>query len=199
VYYLRVRTDHAIDGTTAGAGTNRYALQVLNSSGSAASIEPYADESMLVDAPTGSASFELANVSPQYAGRTLALNLWDPGDSGGGAANVTLTVQPPTGTTSCTWVSNYGVGYTSPPSGNGAGGTASAPSSSGGTISPCAIATSTSGIGHFNGDWLQVRVAIPPDYTCDPTTPSTCEWTIRYDRTVPSLTDSTTWAAPLVL
>ena len=26
---------------------------------------------------------------------------------------------------------------------------------------------------HFNGDWLQVRVAIPPDYTCDPTTPST--------------------------
>ncbi len=73
------------------------------------------------------------------------------------------------------------------------------PSSSGGTISPCAIATSTSGTGHFNGDWLQVRVAIPPDYTCDPTTPSTCEWTLRYDGTAPSLTDSTTWAAPSVL
>jgi hypothetical protein len=196
VYFLRVRTDHDLDGTTAGAGFNRYALQVLNSSGSAASIAPFGgDESLFLDDASGSATFELANVGPQDAGRTLALSLWDPGDARSGA-DVNLTVQPPTGSASCTWNSIYGVGYASPPAGgNLAGGTPDAPSSSGGTVSPCVIATSTSGTTHFNGDWLLVRVQIPPDYSCDPATPSTCEWTVRYDATVSGLTDGTTWAA----
>jgi hypothetical protein len=69
------------------------------------------------------------------------------------------------------------------------------PSSSAGIVSPCTIASATSGASHFNGDWLHVRVAIPPDYTCDPTTPSSCEWNLRYDGSVTGNTDSTTWAA----
>jgi hypothetical protein len=73
-----------------------------------------------------------------------------------------------------------------------------APSSSGGSVSPCAIATTVSGTRRFNGNWLQVRVAIPPDYSCDPATPATCQWSLRYDSSATGNSDSTTWAAAVV-
>ena len=84
-----------------------------------------------------------------------------------------------------------------PPPGNGFGGSLKQLTHSAGNLSPCVVETATSGTSHFNGLWLHIRVPVPADYTCDPATPSTCQWSLRYDTTATGTTDNTTWSAHL--
>ena len=135
-YVMRVKTDHVIDGTTAGSGSNRYALQAIGSGGSGSGLQlsAYADMEIYNNISGGTATFYLAEVGQQYEGKTLDVNLWDPGDVGSGTTGRITVVSPDTSgaTMTCDWTSNYGVGYSSAPSGgNDFGGTPSRLSSSG--------------------------------------------------------------------
>ena len=49
----------------------------------------------------------------------------------------------------------------------------------------------------YNGEWLEVRIRLASDYTCDPTpypAGDGCWWKINYDYTQQA-TDTTTWTA----
>jgi len=196
-YVIKVRTDHSVDGTT-GSGSNRYALHAVGTGGGTMQLSAYANMAIYNNVDSGSATFYLAEVKGQYAGKTLDINLWDPGDVGG-STTARLTINAPGVNLPCTWVSNYGVGYTSAPSGNGAGGTPNTPTS-GSSTAPCTIESATSGTKHFNGNWLAIRVPIPTTYTCTPSTPGLpatlpgCWWSITYNFSSTGNTDNTTWA-----
>ena len=197
VYVLRVKSDHSVDGTPEGSGMNRYALQVVSADGSDASVAPLGDAVVYNNAGTGTLTLDLANLGPDAAGRTLDVDVWDPGDVGGSTTE-RLTVQPPSGDASCSWASTYGKGYASAPTGgNGSGGTPKTPTHSAGNLSTCVVETASSGTSHFNGLWLHIRVSVPADYTCDPATRSSCQWSLRYDVSSTGTTDNTTWSAHL--
>jgi Flp pilus assembly protein TadG len=204
VYLIRVKTDHDIDGTTQGSGSNRYALQAIGSGGSGTGLQlsAYSDMEIYNNISGGTASFYLADVAQQYAGKTLDVNLWDPGDVGSGTTADITVVSPDTSGTAmtCDWSSNYGVGYASAPSGgNGFGGTPSSPSSSSAaSAANCTIESATSGTSHFNGLWLHIRAHIPSTYTCTDAGGALpgCWWQIHYVFTGGGAqpTDNTTWA-----
>ena len=197
VYVLRVKSDHSVDGTAEGSGMNRYALQVLSADGSDASVAPVGDAVVYNNVGTGTLTLDLANLGPDAAGHTLDVDVWDPGDVGGSTTG-RLTVQPPSGDATCSWASTYGKGYASPPDGgNHVGGWPSQPTHVAGNLSPCTVETSTAGTMHFNGQWVHIRVPVPADYTCDPATPPTCQWSLRYDASSTGGTDNTTWSARL--
>ena len=200
-YIIKVRTDHSVDGTT-GSGSNRYALVARPTNaaqtGSTMSLSAYANMAIYNNVDTGQGTFYLAEVQDQYKGKTLDINLWDPGDVGG-STTAQLTVNTPVGPLPCTWQSTYGTNYTSPPTGNGAGGAPKTPTS-GSSTPGCTIVTATSGSSKFNGEWLRIRVPIPISYTCTPSTPGDlrtlpgCWWSITYKFSSTGNTDNTTWA-----
>ncbi len=138
IYYLRVRTTHSVDGASWGSGSNRYALQVLGTGGALANVQlsAYGDMAIYNNTPAGNSQFYLARVGPEFAGKTLDIDLWDPGDAAG---NATITVLPPSGSATCTWSSELGLGYSSNPPGNGVGGAPSGTSSQATPITPCSI------------------------------------------------------------
>ena len=96
--------------------------------------------------------------------------MWDPGDAGG---NHSIDIVIPSGgVAECKWTSTN-------PSYPG-----------GGQSSPCNIATNSY---RFNGHLVEIRVALPSDYTCEPG-PLGCWWKIHYH--YPGTTnDTTTWEA----
>ena len=206
-YVMRVKTDHEIDGTTQGSGSNRYALQAVGSGGSGSGLQlsAYADMEIYNNIGGGTATFYLADVGQQYAGKTLDVNLWDPGDVGSGVTGRITVVSPDTSgsTMPCDWSSSYGVGYAAAPTGgNGFGGTPSVLSSSGSaSAANCTVESATSGTSHFNGLWLHIRAHIPGGYLCSDAGGALpgCWWKINYNffnsaGGAVSVTDNTTWA-----
>ena len=129
---------------------------------------------------SGTSQFYLAQVPAYYAGKTLELNLWDPGDTGGLTAK--LYVEQPSSTVG-TWTpidfnftaSSAAAGcYASPSSGTAVG----------------FVQTNS-----FNACWLTVDVAIPTTYTA----PQNGWWQIAYVMTGSgSSSDTTTWTAQIL-
>jgi Flp pilus assembly protein TadG len=204
IYYLRVRTTHSADSASWGSGSNRYALQVLGTGGALANVQlsAYGDMAIYNNTPAGNSQFYLARVGPEFAGKTLDVDLWDPGDAAGTA---TMTVIPPSGNATCTWSSELGQGYSSSslPPGNGVGNAPSATSSQTTPISPCAIVTHSGSTSYFNGLWLKIKVPIPANYgtstypncTASDTAPLDCWWKINYNFSTNGSTDNTVWRA----
>ena len=201
-YYLRVRTTHSVDGSTWGSGSNRYALQVLGTGGALANVQlsAYGDMAIYNNTPVGNSQFYLARVGPEFQGKTLDIDLWDPGDAAG---NATITVLPPSGSATCTWSSELGLGYSSNPPGNGVGNAPSGTSSQTTPITPCAIVSHDSSGSHFNGLWLKIKVPIPATYgtagytncTAGDTAALDCWWKINYNFDTNGSTDNTVWRA----
>lgn len=152
----------------------------------------------------GTAEFYLAEVGPQYAGKSLVIELFDAGDAS--AAAYLRPVAPGSAPASFTDIAASRCRYTSSPEPN-----SPQSSSPGGATSPsvttptqpgsnCEIqTTSNGGTGQFNDSWLRIVVSIPADYTCtlgvNPvTTGGSCWWGIKY-RFVGDANDVTTWRA----
>jgi hypothetical protein len=137
------------------------------------------------NSPAANTTFYLARVLPGAQGRTLVLNFFDVGDA---AQAGTLTVLPPPD-------SNVGSAFAgctfTPPPGNSTGppwGPFQA-TSSGCTITNVSNAT-------FNGQWIQMRIPIPNDYSCNYADPLGC-W-LRVNFAFPAaVQDTTTWSAQL--
>ncbi|MEQ1788422.1 MAG: hypothetical protein ABL966_15325, partial [Acidimicrobiales bacterium] len=205
IYLVNVRTN----GTT-GSGINGYALQACANGSCTAGAQPalyaYADMAMYNNINTGDGTFYLAEVGPQYAGRTLVVDLWDAGDA---SADATIYPMRPS-TTLPKPVVNVPAGecgYTSSPAPNaaqttsvgGATGFVYSTERPSDTVGVCGIRSTIGSTRQFNGEWLRIRLDIPSDYTCTQgvnpeTTAGSCWWGIRYNFSG-ATTDVTTWQA----
>lgn len=105
-----------------------------------------------------------------HAGKTLVIELWDPGDAQG---KHSVEIRDPSGgSPACTWEAEERDG----------GGTAS------GTEASCVIDTSKSGGGgggRFNNWLVTIRVALPADTPVPPTAGGRSTTTIRARRRTP--------------
>lgn len=137
--------------------------------------------------PGGQASqFYLAQIEAIHAGKTMVINLWDPGDTGALAANLEI-LQP--GTLLPARFSYQGV------SGTG-GSSAGCGGRSGNNVT--SVTTNTGGTSLFNGCWLTIEVDIDPLYTApnDPVSGEPGWWKIKYNMSGSASsysTDLTTW------
>ncbi len=196
IYPIQVKTSNIANVLDAGTGWNVYSVKATT--GAAAQPQVYAlnDMSIWTPAPGSTASFYLANIGSQYAGHTLVVDLYDPGDGTAGSTPFTMQfLGPPTTQPSLpvTWP------YT-PVAGSSVGCNYNATGSS--TIGPatpnwsstCTITTLNAGSssGIYNGLWLRVSIQIPSSatYTCT----TDCWWTIKYSfGNAGAPTDRTTW------
>ena len=78
-YLLRVQT-------SGGSGANRYAIKASATSSAQPRISAYGDFSMYNNIDDGAnANFFLAEVIPEHRGKTLVLDMYDPGEVSGNA------------------------------------------------------------------------------------------------------------------
>lgn len=138
--------------------------------------------------PSSTADLYLSQISAAYAGKTIRISLWDPGDTNGLTA--TLSFRMPTST-----------GYVSAPFTYTATRVASGGSSCNGSGSGTAV-TTYSGGSRFNGCWIVFNVPIPAAYTAPtpPGEPGPGWWKIRYTMgSGPnSASDLTTWKTQIL-
>ncbi len=142
--------------------------------------------------PRGSAvDLYLAQIGPAYAGKTMKVSLWDPGDTN--TLSATLQFLQPTATgftpASFTWTaSKFAVNGTNC---NG---------SSGGSVT--SVVTNTGGSSKFNGCWLIISIPIPTTYVAPtpPGVPGAGWWKIRYTMGsgTTDASDLTTWKTQMI-
>jgi hypothetical protein len=201
-YLLNVRS-HATG--TQGVGLNGYAVQAIASGSTQPALYAYSDMGMFNN---GSGTFYLAEVGPEFAGKVLAVDLWDSGDVSGGTATIypkmpSASAAKPVANAPATCT------YTASPDPNAVNGGSPAWFATGTQYSAaqpsddttkCAINTAPSGSAHrFNDEWLRIRIQIPSTYTCTPglnpeTTAGSCWWGIEYVFSAQPY-DVTTWKA----
>ncbi|MGZ6977696.1 MAG: pilus assembly protein TadG-related protein [Acidimicrobiia bacterium] len=187
-YFLQIETSTKINGTAApfGGGANRLALRATLGGGSS-NLQIHGDGriGIYANSPAANTTFYLARVLPGAPGRALVMSFFDVGDAAQPGA---ITVLPPTDSnvgsrfSGCTYV---------PPPSNSTGppwGTFT-PTASGCTITNVSSAT-------YNGQWIQMKIPIPDNYTCNYNDPLGC-WT-RVNFAFPDrVSDTTTWSAQM--
>ncbi len=167
IYPLRVVV---VDpGGSDDRGLNRFSMRAFTS-GTAPRFYGLGDMAIYANFEGNTATFDLAEVPPVHAGKELVIELWDP-DSG----NTGVRIELPDGTLpQCSANATDG-------------------RDSGGLI-PCDINFNNdlipNGQGSFNDEHLQIRIAIPVDYTCS----TNCWWTIEVSYPG-GANDTTTWSA----
>ena len=196
IYLVNVRTA-TVGGSSNSAGRNGYALEACLPSSCTTGVQPavHAFDKMVLynNIDAGDSTFYIAEVAPQYAGKTLVLDLFDPGESSGTA-----------------WI------YPRRPSPSAPGPVGNVPvddcafpralerttrGTAIGTTGGCARSALRTAASLYNGHWVTMRISIPADYTCTPganpeTTAGSCWWGIRYSFSGSgSPTDTTTWQA----
>ena len=170
-------------------GLNAFAFYA-NASGGTPRIYGLGAMEAYIRLPGGQASeFYLAQIDAVHAGKTMIINLWDPGDTG--ALSASLEILQPTGSgfSPATFDYQGTVGTT-------AGAASSCNSLSGSGVS--AVTTNTGGSSRFNGCWLTIEIALPTTYSApaDPVSGEDGWWKIRYTMggsTSSFSTDLTTW------
>jgi Flp pilus assembly protein TadG len=189
-YFLQVQTNAKVDGSPApfGGGANRLALRAgLGGNMQSTSVRLFGSGriGIYANSPAANTTFYLARVLPGAKGRTLILNFFDVGDAAQAGA---ITVLPPS--ESNVGGSFSGCTFTRPP-GNSTGppwGPFEA------TDGACKITNVSSA--NYNGQWVQVRIPIPSDYSCDFADPFGC-W-LKVNFAFPAaVQDTTTWNAQL--
>ena len=191
IYPLRVRVDDipglcpftnvwTPDGC-GGGGQNSFAIK----STCTCTSQVYAIDNMAIYSNWDNFTtvFNLADIQPTTAGKTMMLDLYDVGD-GFGVGTITLT-QPldaggnPVPPYACDWVRSANQGGPS----NGASATG---------VNPCSI--TVGGATSFNNQWARVTLLLPVGYSC---APAACWWKINYSF-AGHPHDHTTWALNIV-
>jgi Putative Flp pilus-assembly TadE/G-like len=173
IYPLRVMVNDP--GNADQRGLNRWSLRASTSGGPAPNVYGLGDMSIYanVDGTLGNTVFYLAKVEEIHAGKTLVIELWDPGDAKG---NHAVEIWDPFGhMPPCEWGKAEHKGNTKPKATNFT------------SESECRIATSG---GKFNNWLVTIRIELPHDYVCA----ADCWWKINYDYPGET-TDTTTWSA----
>lgn len=171
------------------SGLNRYSIRTTNGQ-----VFALRDFSIYNNASSGTTDFFLAEVPDYYAGKTLVIEMFDPGEFTPDDPNDTGTLQvmDPNG---ATWDV-----YDSGDCEVAVRDTINDPWSvlaTHGVGTDCQQSTEPS---EFHNRWLKFEIDIPPTYSCNDTVvPSECWWKINYD--YPSdaeVNDTTTWRAFII-
>jgi hypothetical protein len=179
IYPLQVKTS-AIPGVTdAGSGINNFSIRATATGG--LNPHPYALFSESLFTTDANGQIYLALVPPQYAGHTMVIDLYDPGDAAGTAAETMQFLAPPSGSPSVVPSGGTAVACDYSPPTVSQGGVTSNSSPT------CTVPTKSVGStgDTYNGMWLRVVLTIPADYSCT----TDCWWTIRYAGVGNTLTD----------
>ncbi len=139
--------------------------------------------------------FYLAQVPKYYAGKTLELNLWDPGDTSPLRASLSVLIPNAAGNYASTPFNYRAATGTTNGSRNNA-----CNSNAQNNVSSVTTSTGAS-LGQFNGCWLTMDVPIPPTY--DPSVGSAGWWKIQYSMINTqsgqgTSNDVTTWTAQIL-
>jgi len=206
-YLLNVRTTHA---SNQGSGLNGYAVKAISTGNPQPAVYAYGDMAMFNNITSGDATFYLAEVGPEYAGKVLLIDLFDSGDAEG-----TATLYPMMPSTSaprpvrnvpasdCTYTASPNPN--SPVTGSNPPGGATSPSvntpHASDVAGSCGVTTVTNGNIRFNNEWVHLRIKVPSDYTCtkglNPNTQAgSCWWGIKYNFSA-AARDVTTWKASI--
>lgn len=185
-----VQVQHKDEGAVEDrSGLNRYSIR--STSGQ---IFALGDFSIYNNASGGTTDFFLAEVPDYYAGKTLVIEMFDPGEFTGTGTGYLEILSPAgsgwsifdDGPCVISKKETYSGTYSVLPGGdNGVG-------------DPCEQAT---GSGTFHNDWLKFEISIPSGYTCDDeATPiSGCWWKVNYDYPGSAeVQDTTTWRAYII-
>jgi hypothetical protein len=149
--------------------------------------------------PTGTGTqseFYLAQIEAVHAGKTMQIELWDPGDTSNTIpANIQILVPTSGGWVATPMSYTAAVGTSNSSAANGGGGRPNCNTNSGNGVSSIVTRTSGAGTGEFNGCWLTINVQIPVTYTAaDPGGVGPGWWKIRYNMTGSGTSsDVTTW------
>ena len=138
---------------------------------------------------TVNSEFYLAQVPAYYAGKTLELHLWDPGDTKPLAATLYIEVPTASGWSVTPFTYSAAVGTTG-------GANAACNSNSNSSTSNNSVQTNVGNTtGLFNGCWLTMEVPIPTGYAAD----QNGWWKILYSMAGNGTSsDVTTWTAQIL-
>lgn len=206
-YYLQVRTNVSLGGsgtglersgnsaatalvgnTTAGEGSNAFALRAVTAAGKEkdVAVAGYEHMPIFMNADTASATFNLIRVLPGAAGQSISFSYFDAGDAAGTGS---VTVQRPTDAT--------GSILTTPFPGNckASGGTAGA----GVTLTNCSAPLNQSGgVSLNNGKTETIIIPIPSDYSCNYNSFGGCWYRVVVAFASGTVHDVTTWDATII-
>ena len=197
-YFLQVQTATKANGNLAplGGGHNRFSMRAgFGTNFTSSNVKVYGQDRMAIyaNAPSATPTFYLARVMPGATGRVLVLSFYDIGDAQGNTNS--LQIQPPVDATtgplgSTVPLTNWaGCTYTPPP-GNNVG-----PPWATFVATPSASDCTITGVSSiFNGQWVQVRIPIPDDYSCNYLDPNGCWSKVKFTF-LSNVLDTTTWAA----
>jgi hypothetical protein len=193
--------------TNSGSPSDQQNTTALNafaiwatSSGTAPKVHGLGAMEAYVRLPGGRASqFYLAQIDAEHAGKTMVINLWDPGDTG--ALRATLKILTPTTST------YQAVPFTFTARRNSGASTncTNENQANDDDSDPTTVVTNTGGTSRYNGCWVTIEIVIPDDYdaphpSSDTVTTQGGWWKILYDMGGSSSdfsTDLTTWQVEL--
>ena len=186
IYPVQVKTSAIPTVTDSGTGFNAYSLRAVASAGTQPKLYALDDLSIWTPTPGSTAKFYLAEIGQQYAGHTLQIDLYDPGDGTAGSSPFTMQfLAPPAGVPSIVPTSGSTVNCDYNLT---AAGYPTLDTNSGNCTIKTLNANSSSGI--YNNGWLRVQIAIPVSYTCT----TDCWWSVKYSFGSGSTpTDRTVW------
>jgi hypothetical protein len=184
-------TDPANTATQKGTnGENSFALYASASGGTPKLYGLGAMQAFTPLSASGSAvvsEFYLAQIDANYAGKTIEIQLWDPGDTN--PLSAVLAILAPT---SSGW-SPTAMSYTATKSTTNSGAANCNALTGTGVMSVQTNVGATTGT--FNGCWLTIRVPIPTGYTA----PQQGWWKIRYTMNGNGTSnDVTTWTTRIL-
>jgi hypothetical protein len=140
--------------------------------------------------------FYLAQIEAVHAGKSMQIELWDPGDTSSNIpANVQILMPTGGGWTPTTLDYTAAVGTSNGNAANGGSGRPNCNTDTGTGVSSIVTRVSGAGTGQFNGCWLTITVQIPASYTApDPAGVGPGWWKIRYNMSGSGTSsDVTTW------
>jgi hypothetical protein len=203
IHPLRVKSSNIPGVTDNGAGVNDFSLRAtFASSGAQATVYALNDMSIYspsANAPTESGNtisrFYLANIGAEHAGKTLVVDLFDPGDGSCNSPCTGFTLQfrgPPGGAPNAVpgdSGASTACNYNSTPSSTIGPATPS-------TSSTCTITTKNPGGGGgiYDNAYLRVRIQLPTTYNCT----TDCWWSVKYNYSTGSSTDRTVWRIQVI-
>ena len=132
---------------------------------------------------TTSSEFYLAQIGAEHAGKTVEVNLWDPGDTS--PLTASIQVELPSATVGV-WNPALNMSYSAVKGTTNGAAVNCSPT----VITGASFIVTANPNSHFNGCWLTIDIPIPPGYTA----PQTGWWKIKYTMTGNGTSnDVTTW------
>ena len=182
-YRLNVGTGEV--GSGAADGTNQFAVKASLNGGSGSQPQVYAGiagsqsaMSIFNNLSSGTSFIYLAQINNTNAGKTMEVDLFDPGDLNGTGV---MYFEMPTSS-----------GYSDAPFVyRDSGTTLSASGTNSGTVT--SVTTASGGSSRFQGHWLVVTITIPSTYTA----PQNGWWKIKYVISGGAAHDRTTWGVEI--